>query len=417
MTASERIPANAMRPKIVRIIARLNTGGPALHAVFLSKGLKLRGFSSSLVTGVVSPGEGDMRPFAEMQGVQPIVIPRLQRDPKPLNDLCALIEICRILFATQPDIIHTHTTKAGALGRVAGVVYNLVARARGRPRAVLCHTFHGHLFHGYFPRWMSAFLVAGERLLACVTDRVITVSEQMKHELTRVYRVCPDEKCTVIPLGLDFSWTEDVPAYRGVFKGEASVASDCLAVGIVGRLTAIKNHEFFLRAASACRVPRMRFFIVGDGECSSALKELSELLGLNGRVVFTGWQRNLAKVYSDLDIASLTSLNEGTPVALIEAMAAGLPVVATKVGGVSDLMVGTGTHAPEGFEVFANGIVVPPGRPDVLGAAWEFLAARPEMREAMGLCGKSFVRERFSLGRLITQMEALYLDLVRPRSS
>lgn len=399
--------------KVVRVIARLNVGGPAVHTLLLTEGLSAPGFQSLLITGVVSPGEGDMMPFAEERGIRPIVIPELQRNLRPLRDLQAFLKICRVVFAERPDIIHTHTTKAGVLGRLAGLAYNACARLAGRRRAVICHTFHGHLFHGYFPRWVSALLVAGERLLARVTDQIITVSEQMEQELTRVYRICPVGKCAVVPLGLDLSWTRDVPVARGAFKGEVGVGADCLAVGIVGRLTAIKNHELFLRAASGCRVSHLRFLVIGDGERRPMLKQFSDALGLNGRVVFTGWQHDLAKVYGDLDIASLTSLNEGTPVALIEAMAAGVPVVATKVGGVSDLMVGKGTLTADGLEVFANGILVPPERPDLLTAAWEFLAARPELRTAMGLSGKAFVLGTFSVERLIAQMEQMYLDLLR----
>jgi len=401
--------------KVVRIIARLNVGGPALHTILLTQGLDPAKFQSTLVTGIVSPGEGDMGPFAEEQGVRPIVIRELQRDPRPLDDLRVLVKICRIIFATRPDIIHTHTAKAGALGRIAAFLYNVYCRLTGRPRSVICHTFHGHLFHGYFSKSASLVLVLGERFLARASDRIITVSEEMRHELTRIYRICPEQQCTVVPLGFNFRWTRDLPAYRGVFKEEAGVARDCLAVGIVGRLTAIKNHELFLRAAQACRVPHVRFLVIGDGERRVALKEFADQLGLNGRVVFTGWQHNLAKVYGNLDIASLTSLNEGTPASLIEAMAAGVPVVATKVGGVADLMVGKASRTGDGLEVFANGILVPPERPDLLGVAWEFLAVRPEVRTAMGLSGQSFVQERFSVDRLLAEVERLYRDLLETR--
>lgn len=406
-----------MSRKVLRVIARLNVGGPALHTILLSEGLDARGFSSLLVTGVVSPGEGDMGAFAAARGVGPFVIPELQRDPRLLDDLRAFVKICRIVFAMRPDIIHTHTTKAGALGRLAGLLYNLYARLTGRPRAVICHTFHGHLFHGYFTWWKSRVLVLGERVLARFTDRVVTVSEQTKHELTRVYRVCPEEKCAVVPVGLDFGWTREVPSLRGRLTREMGVPSNCLVVGIVARLTAVKNHELFLQAASTCRIPGARFFIIGDGERRAELGELSNRMGLNGRVVFTGWQRDLAKVYSDLDIACLTSLNEGTPVALVEAMAARVPVVATKVGGVPDLMVGEGTVNPQGLEVYSNGILVPPDRPDLLGAALKFLASRPELRRTMGVSGQLFVRERYSVERLVSRVNTLYHELLTPQGS
>jgi glycosyltransferase involved in cell wall biosynthesis len=374
--------------------------------------LDARGFSSVLMTGVVSRGESDMTPVALKRGVQSVVIPELQRDPRLLDDIRAFVKICRTVFALRPDVIHTHTAKAGGLGRLAALLYNAYARVMGRPRAVVCHTLHGHLFVGYFPRWASTLLIVGERMLARVTDRVITVSEQLKHELTGVYRICPETKCTVVPLGVDFGWTRDLPALRGALRREVGVPSDCLAAGLVGRLTAIKNHELFFRAALACRVPSARFLVVGDGDRRAALKDLVQQLGLDGRVVFTGWQHDPAKVYAGLDVCCLTSLNEGTPVALIEAMAAGIPIVATNIGGVADLMIGAGTLDPRGFAVFANGILVPTGRADIFGAALEFLASRPDLRRTMGAAGGAFVRERFSVDRLVSQMERLYLDLL-----
>ena len=398
--------------RVLRIIARLNTGGPAIHTILLTRELNGDHFSSQLVTGVVGPDEGDMSFYAEQMSVTPIVIPELQRNPKPLDDLRALMKICQLIFATRPDVIHTHTAKAGAVGRVAGLIYNLCARLTGRPRAVVCHTFHGHLFHGYFPRWISALLILGERVLARVSDRIITVSEQLKHELTRVYRICPEEKCTVVPLGLDFRWVSQLEARRGTLRSEVGLPSRDLAIGIIGRLTAIKNHELFLQVARDCQIPGARFFIIGDGERRAALRELAERLGLNGRVVFTGWQRDLAKVYSDLDIVCLTSLNEGTPLVLIEAMAAGLPVVATKVGGVRDLMAGSGNLTPDGMEIFSNGIVVPPNRPDLFRIGLEFLASRPDVRQEMSASGQSFVRERFSVERLVSETTSLYLNLL-----
>lgn len=406
-----------MSLKVVRIIARLNVGGPARHAIFLTQGLSLRKVSSCLVTGVVNPDEGDMGSFAAERGVEPIVIPELQRDPKLIGDLRAFAKICRLVFAMKPDIIHTHTAKAGALGRVAGLLYNLHARLTGRRRVAVCHTFHGHLFYGYFPWCVSKLLVVGERVLSWFTDRIIAVSEQIRHELVHVYRICPEKKCIVVPVGIDFSWTRELPQSRGKLKDEIKLPAGCLIVGLVGRLTAIKNHELFLHAVKNYLAPDARFLIIGDGERRNELMALSDRLRLDGRVVFTGWQHDLAKIYSDLDIACLTSLNEGTPVALIEAMAARVPVVATKVGGVSDLMVGSGSRTSDGFEVFSNGILVPPDRPDLFGAALEFLAIRPDLRRAMGVSGRSFVRELFSIERLVSQVESLYLDLLTRESS
>jgi glycosyltransferase involved in cell wall biosynthesis len=202
-----------------------------------------------------------------------------------------------------------------------------------------------------------------------------------------------------------------LPARRGQLRAEFGLGGSSLTVGIVGRLTSIKNHDLFFRAARACGVADARFLVIGDGERAGELRGLADSLGLDGRVVFTSWQNDPSKIYADLDIACLTSLNEGTPLALIEAMAAGVPVVATRVGGVRDLMVGEGTpHA--GFEVFANGILISPNDPTALGAAVEYLAERPEGRRAMGAVGQGFVQRRFCLSRLLAETAQLYSDVL-----
>ena len=402
-------------PKVVRIIARLKIGGPTLHAILLTGGLDARGMSSRLVTGHVSRGEGDMVGYARQRGVNPTVIGALQRDPRPWDDLRALLEICRIVFAERPDIIHTHTAKAGFLGRIAGLVYNTYARLRGRPRAAICHTFHGHLFSGYFPRWITTVLVLGERILARITDRVFTVSAGLRRELTDVYRVCPPSKCTMVELGLDLELTERLAESRGALRVKAGVPPDGLAVCIVGRLTAIKNHEMFLRAAQAVDVPGLSFLVVGDGERRAELVALAEQSGLNGRVIFTGWHRERAGIYADVDIVCLTSLNEGTPLALIEAMAAGRPIVATDVGGVRDVMVGAGTAHAGGFELFSNCILTPSNDARAFAAALTYLLDRPGVRETMGRSGRAWVTARYSQERLLGDMERMYRTLLEGR--
>lgn len=405
----------ASRIKIVRVITRLNTGGPAVHAVLLTRGLNGGAFSSVLVTGVVGPSEGDMIDYAWERGVNPVIVPELRRDLSPWNDVRAFFKILRLLSASKPDIIHTHTAKAGGLGRLAGCVYNALRRLSGQRRARLIHTFHGHLFQGYFPRWKTALLLRAERTLGRMSDCIVTISEQLRHELASVFRVCPESRIAVIPLGLDFGWTARLDTLRGCLRREFDVPASSLTVGIVGRLTAIKKHEAFLQAARMCRVDDARFFVIGDGERRGELRELAEGLGLNDRVVFTGWQNDPAKVYADMDIVCLTSRNEGTPAALIEAMAAGVPVIATKVGGVKDLMVGDGAMDLRGFEIFSNGVLVSPDRPELVGVAVDFLGAHPGVRHAMGASGRSFVQRAFDVERLTAEMGQLYLDVLEGR--
>jgi len=353
--------------------------------------------------------------FADSRGVVPIIIPELGRQISPLNDFKALWKIYRLVWAEKPDIIHTHTAKAGSLGRLAGVLYNLVVLCLGHSRrAKLVHTFHGHVFHGYFSPWKSRLLVLVERLLALLSHRIIAVSEAVKVDLVEVYKVCRGEKVRVIPIGLDLSWVDDLKGYCGAMRKEFHIPPHATTVGIVGRLTGIKNHRLFFTAARSLRRDNLRFLAVGDGKLRSDLQRMVRDLGLEGCVVFTGWQKEPAKIYADLDIVCLTSLNEGTPVSLIEAMAAGRPFVATDVGGVRDLMVGPQTIHPSGFRVFTNGVLTPPDDPVALSEAVAFLAANPGQRRAMGMIGQKWATERCSRERLLQETERLYVELLGP---
>lgn len=399
--------------KILRLIARLNTGGPALHTILLTQGLNSGRFHSRLVTGMVANGEGDMAYYARSRGVVPVVLSELGRDLALRNDLRALVRLYRLFRREEPDIIHTHTAKAGGLGRVAGLVYNAGRTLSGRPRAKFVHSFHGHIFHGYFSPWKSRLVVFVERILAKVTHRIVTVSENIKRELVEVYRVCPSDKITVIPVGVDLSWISQMERYRGALRREFRVPADRLTIGIIGRITEIKNHRLFLSAArQLIGKTRIHFFVIGDGELQEEMVRVAHELGLRDLVTFTGWQRNPAKIYADLDIVCLTSLNEGTPVVLIEAMAAGRPFVATDVGGVRDLVIGGEMVHPDGFKIFANGILTPPDDPAALTAALGFLAENCDVQRNMGVAAQQSAREKYSYTRLLEDIDSLYTDLL-----
>jgi glycosyltransferase involved in cell wall biosynthesis len=396
--------------KIVRIIARLNTGGPAIHTILLTRALHGERFTSRLVTGVVGPGEGDMRYYAEKQRVVPLVIPELGRAVSPLDDLRALVQLFKVLRRERPDVVHTHTAKAGLLGRLAAIAYNLLAGLAGAPRARIVHTFHGHVFHGYFSPMVSRVLVLAERILAVGTDRVIAISERIREDLVERYRICGPAKVAVVALGLDFGWTGGLDEAAGQLRAAHHVPAGTVGVGIVGRLTDVKNHALLLEAVRDC--PDLRLFVFGDGELRGALEEAARGSGIEDRVLFVGWEREPARIYADLDVVCLTSRNEGTPVALIEAMAAGRPFVATQVGGVPDLMVGEPIEHSEGFAVYGNGILVPSGDARALAAALGYLADRPSLRQAMGVVGQAAVLKRFSAERLVQDVEAVYLQLL-----
>lgn len=383
--------------KVVRIIARLNIGGPAIHTVMLTSELNKRGLRDVLVCGKVSDSEGDMMYFAKENNVTPIVIPELGREVSLLKDLKSLAEIFSIIKREKPDIVHTHTAKAGTLGRIAAIF-------AGVP--VKIHTFHGHVFDGYFSPVKARIFIFIEKILALFTDRVVTVSALVKDEMVNKLKVIKADKCVIVPLGFDLNKFTACESYGGVFRKELNVGRNVFLVGIIGRLVPIKNHNMFLRAAKNIvninKDVEIKFVIIGDGECAGQLKEEVKRLGLEDDVIFTGWKKNLASVYADLDIVALTSLNEGTPVSIIEAMACAKPVVATDVGGVRDLVV----HGENGFLVKSGDVK------DFSDRLSELLADK-DKRLQFGLRGRDAVRVKYSKERLVNDIESLYEECLR----
>jgi glycosyltransferase involved in cell wall biosynthesis len=384
------------RIKIVRIIARLNIGGPAIHTILLTAGLNNEEFGSILVTGVEGEHEGNMLDLAAAKGVEPVIIPELRRNIDPLGGLVTLIKLYRLMRREKPHIVHTHTATAGLLGRLA-------AKLAGVP--VVLHTFHGHVLRGYFGPLRSKTLVWMERFLARLSDRIVTVSEGQRRELAE-YGVAPLEKITVVPLGFELEALLACESHRGQLRRELGLAYESKLVGIVARLVPIKNHRLFFQAAQvvAEAVPQVRFLVVGDGEQREELEAYAGEMGLEGRILFTGWRRDLSRLYADLDVVALTSINEGTPVSLIEAMAAGVPVVATAVGGVPDVVADGET-----------GYLVEDGDVNGLAEAIIELLRSPEKAREMGMAGRKAVYPKFTSQTLIANVEGLYDELLRQR--
>jgi glycosyltransferase involved in cell wall biosynthesis len=323
-------PVKRQPIRVMRVITRMNIGGPAQHVVLLTAGLNGGEFQSLLVTGAVRDNEGDMSDLAESVGIRPLVLPPLRREVHALCDVQALLSLRRLMSRAKPHIVHTHTAKAGFLGRLA-------ARLSGVPTVL--HTFHGHVFRGYFGPVQTSVYVAMERLAARLSDVILAPSERVREDLIH-FRIAPPEKIRVLPLGLQLENLAEARACRGSLRRQLGCGPDEKLVGIVGRLVPIKRHELFLAAARqvADTLPDTRFVIVGDGERRSRLEILAGGLDLGDRVCFTGWRRDLPVVYADLDVLVMASSSEGTPVSVIEALAAGVPVVSTSVGGVPDLL-------------------------------------------------------------------------------
>src|SRR5216683_3824248 len=334
--------------KIVRIIARLNVGGPAKHVVWLTEGLRNAGYESVLVAGTVPAGEDDMGYFAENSGVKPVFIPEMSREIS-VKDLLTVWKLYRLLCRERPDIVYTHTAKAGTVGRIAGLLYRwsipgaLIGRRR---QCKLVHTYHGHIFHSYYGQIKTSFFLFVERVLARVaTDRIVVITEQQCEEIHDRFRVGSMKQFVIIRLGLDINQFADGPSRRSLLRDQLGVHADELLVGIVGRLTAVKNHELFLRAISEFKqgslnsqARRVRFVIIGGGSLRRELERLVENLSLVGDVVFAGNRSDPENFYPALDVVALTSKNEGTPLTLIEGMANNRPIIATAVGGVVDLL-------------------------------------------------------------------------------
>jgi glycosyltransferase involved in cell wall biosynthesis len=385
--------------RITRVIARLNIGGPAVHIANLMAGLDPDRFESRLVIGQPGPGEGDMSYLVEQKGLaRPTVIPELGRSLSPVRDLRTLFRLVLILRRQRPHIVETHTAKAGFVGRLA-------ARLAGVP--IVLHVFHGHVFYGYFGALQTRAFVHIERVLARLTDRVITISPSQRDDIAHIYHVAPPYKVLVVPLGLDLG---PLVAARqnddGHFRKALGIPADVPLVGYVGRLTAVKNPSLVVAVAQFVlqRIPQARFVLVGDGELRPEVERQIAELGLAGRVVLAGWQRDMQAVYAALDVLALTSLNEGTSVTAIEALAAGIPVVATAVGGMADVVA----HG-------RTGLLVPSQDAVAFAEAVAVLLRAPERGQALAEAGQRDVTARFSIERMVGDMESLYVALLEEK--
>ena len=406
------------RTKIVRIIARLNVGGPAKHVVWLTAGLNGSKYQSMLVAGSVPEGEEDMSYFAAESGVKPYYIPEMSREIS-LKDAKTLWKLFRLFRRERPDIIHTHTAKAGTVGRAAGFLYKWFTPGLllGRPRSCkFVHTYHGHIFHSYYGSTKTKLFLTIERLLArLVTDRLVVISAQQAKEIGETFGVGTEAQLRIIPLGLDLELFSEYPTRRERFRRELQVDNDTVLVGIVGRLTEVKNHELFLRSVAAYKTlgqgePPVKFVVIGEGSLRGKLEEQSQTLGLRDDIVFVGGRNDPQYFYPALDIVALTSRNEGTPLTLIEAMANARPVIATNVGGVVDLL---GPVIENGeYKICERGLSVPSNNPLIFGKALKRLINDKALQHEIGERGFHFVQVSYQKQRLLNDIQNLYDELM-----
>lgn len=403
--------------KIIRIIARLNVGGPARHVVWLSKIDEGGEFESILVAGRVPRGEKDMSYVAEAAGVAPVFIEEMSRELS-VKDIISLIKVYRFLRREKPDIVHTHTAKAGTVGRGAAFLYRWLTPFSliGRPRQLrIVHTFHGHVFHSYYGKLKTSLFILIERLLArFATDRIVVISQQQVSEIYGQVGIGRRKQYTIIPLGIDLESFE-VPTGRDDLRTELGVDKETIVIGFVGRLTEIKNVPLYLRVAKEYEgladpaLPRLHFIIAGDGHLRPALEAEAAKLGIRN-LTFLGNRQEIEAVYAGLDVVVLTSLNEGTPLSLIEAMASRRPIVSTLVGGVVDLL-GSERERHAGFSVRERGIGVEPGNAEAFLKGLIYLVKNERLREELANEGRDFAVERYGKERLIEDIRGLYRGL------
>lgn len=383
--------------KVLRIINRFNIGGPTYNATFLTRFIS-DDFETLLIGGLPEEGEADSLHIPNEYGVQPRILEEMKRTPNFRSDREAYRKIKEIIREYQPDIVHTHASKAGALGRKAAFACNV---------PIVVHTFHGHVFHSYFSPLKTRVFKLIESRLAKKSTGIIAISEIQKEELWKTHKICPESKIKVIPLGFDLGkFRVDLPEKRKEVRAKYQLGDQEVAVAIVGRLAPIKNHAFFLQVVESLLrkgISNARFFIVGDGELKNEITAASE--AINGqfgeKIVLTSWIKDIATFNAGMDIICLTSNNEGTPVSLIEAQACDVPVVTTDVGGVRDIV-------SEG----ETGYIIPKGDIKQFEEKLGLLIENEEIRRKMSQNGWDFVREKFHYTRLAADMEKYYRELL-----
>ena len=382
---------------IVHVIARLNVGGAALHVLQLAREQPRRGNDVVVVAGTLAAGEESMEYVGEELGVDMLKLPVLQRELSPRADAAAVRALRGIIRQRRPDVLHTHTAKAGATGRLAALV-----SGRARPRAIV-HTYHGHVLSGYFsPRWEYVFRSI-ERLLAHGAGALVAVSDEVRDDLVG-FNVAPARRFAVVPYGFDLPpWGATDEEARRRIREELGARDEAFVAGWAGRLTAIKRPLDLVRTLRALVDQDIDalLVLVGDGEDRPAVEALAAELGVADRCRFVGFQKNIREWYAAFDALLQTSANEGTPVVAIEALAAGRPVVATRAGG-------TGTVVANGESGYLEAI----GDTGALAARHALLARDAELRGRMGRYGGEDVRARFAVGRMADEIEAIYRRLL-----
>jgi len=393
-------------PKVLRIINRFNLGGPTYNVAYLSKFMAPE-YETILVGGMKDETEDSSEFIVEQLGLKPILKKNMQREINLVKDYKAYQEIREIIKTAKPDIVHTHGSKAGTLGRLAAKSLNV---------PIVIHTFHGHVFHSYFGKLKTSFYKTIERYLASQSTKIIAISNRQKEELVKDHKIGPSQKFEVIPLGFDLNrFKENQEEKRKNFRELHAIPENAVAIGIIGRLVPVKNHKLFLKAIKHVldfTTQPIKAFIIGDGELMNNLKLEATRVGLGynkpgekhplKHLHFTSWMHDVDVAYAGLDIITLTSFNEGTPVSLIEAQASGRPVISTNVGGIENIVAegktGYLVDVEKEFDFFTKLL---------------YLVTHKTERLKMGEQGREEIIKKYSYDRLVNDMKNLYNSLLQ----
>jgi glycosyltransferase involved in cell wall biosynthesis len=396
-------------PRVLRIFNRLVVGGPVLNVTYLTKYMAPE-FETLLVVGEREGHEKSAEYLADQLGIEFVTIKGMGRSVNPASDYFAYRNLRSLIRNFKPDIVHTHAAKPGAVGRLA---------AASEKVPVILHTFHGHVFHSYFNSAKTKIFINTERFLAKKSDAIIAISEQQKKELAVDFKIAPEGKFRVVPLGFDLDrFRSNQEEKRKKFRTEFNLSEDEIAIGIIGRLVPVKNHYLFMKAIKHVfdnTRRKVKAFIIGDGETRSDLENVAREVNIpfstetapehNHSLVFTSWRSDVDSINAGLDIVCLTSFNEGTPVSLIEAQAANKPIVSTRVGGIADIVVEGETALLADIrdtEQFCQHLLR--------------LVEDDELRETFGQNSHKHVIEKYSYQRLVSDMSQLYFELLRAKS-
>lgn len=398
-------------PKILTILNRTNIGGITFNVAYLAKFMD-PAYTTEILTGYKEPSEGSSEYVFKDLGLEYTYIPGMYRAINIRKDYDAYLFIKAKIDRDQPDIVHTHAAKPGLLGRLAA------HHSLGRPKVII-HTYHGNVFEGYFSPLKTRLFLIIERYLARKSDAIIAISEIQKDDLVNKYRIAPAEKVHVIRLGFDLDkFAGDSELKRIAFRRFYKIDDDEVIITITGRLTAIKNHFLFIDALKRLKTMtslKFKAFIVGDGELLTSIMDHAVeasfdickpgAVNYNAGIIFTSWRKDIDVINAGSDIVALTSLNEGTPVSIIEAMASQKAVVSTRVGGVEDIIVDGvyGLLSDQTVEGFANKLLQ--------------LVNNKKFRGALGKSGKEFVMKNFSYFRLAKETEELYQLLLKKNTN